>query len=527
MKKLSLILWALLSVISVSAIENQKQITLTFANDDANGIKWVTDENTVEGNKLTFKGSWKKSYWEFEEPIDVRGFKFTSVERNTVLTFEFIDVNGKTGYEHFWGNGNLGEKIFNFSDCQDCDLTQIKSIALHPRDCEQQPDQTTPYYAEFGQIILTTKTKYDKVLVNPVTNATLFPLTEGSVNTAIFGENTYDASTKTLTLEGDAHAAGWTFDSQDLSSYNKLVIELQENLGFCPHLRIRNQNAKNVQVKTGDEVTNDKTDVFYVVLPSNQTKIEIDLTANQFAYDKNPDGTTVKLDLTDIIGIYFWAWAGKRDIKLKNVYLVSAEGKVEYLVRNNTTAGKYGTICLPFAASLPSNAKIYDVVGIDSKESTKEVYLQEVNSMEAGKGYLFSSTNEQNVLFTKTGDSDDLQKALSSNGLVGTFSETTAPKDSYILVGGKWKKVTADNKNKVGAYRAWLVLDESSVVSKQVAFARGYHAFSLGDGTVTGIHSIKADSAEKVYYTIDGIRTSTPTTNGVYVKDGKKILVTK
>lgn len=528
---MSLFLLALLSVLSVSAIGNQKQITLTFANDEANGITWVADQNTVEGNKVTFKGNWSASRWEFDEPIDVRGVMFASVERNTDLTFELKDVNDKIYYVHFWGTENLGETNFNLSESQDPspDLTQIKSIAFNPRACEDQKTETAPYYATFGKMVLTIedKTKFDEVLTTPAMDASLFPLTEGGVNTKIWGENTYDASTKTLTLATDGYAAGWTFESQNLTSYNKLVIELQENLGFNPQMRFCNQTAKDVTVWENEQESMGKRDVFYVGLPSDQRKIEIDLTADNFAYDGNNSSTTVKLDLTDINSIYFWAWAGKREIKFKSVYLVNAAGEVKYLVRNNTTAAKYGTICLPFASYQPSNAKIYEVVGIDSKENPKEVYLQEVSSMEAGKGYLFQSADDENILFTKNGDADDLESATSSKGLVGTFSKATAPKDSYILVSGKWKKVTADNKNNVVAYHAWLILDDALVVPEQVASARGYNVMSLGDGTVTGINSVKVDSAEGAYYTIDGIRTSTPFKNGIYVKNGKKILVTK
>jgi len=537
MKKMGLFLLALLSVLSVSAIGNRKQITLTFANDVANGITWVADQNTVEDNKLTFNGSWSASRWEFDDPIDVRGLMFASVERNTELTFELKDVNDNIYYVHFWGTKNLGKTEFNLSENQNTDLTQIKSIAFNPRACEGLETETAPFYATFGKIVLTIedKTKYDEVLTIPATDASLFPLDSDDDLQKYWEGYTYDASTKTLNMSKPGCNAGWKFASQDLTSYSKIVIELEEVMGFSPQLRIYTQSSKTLPVwKNGD---NGKTESqegrseFSINLPYDQKYIEVDLQNTEFEYLDNEDNDNIKhtttLDRKDVNGVSFWAWVENKQIKFKSVYLVSAAREVKYLVRNNTTTEKFGTISLPFASSKPSNAKIYEVVGIDSKENPKEVYLQEISDVEAGKGYVFQSTDDQNIQFTKNGEADDLESAASSIGLSGTFSATTAPKDSYILVSGKWKKVTADNKNKVRAYRAWLVLDDALVVPEQVALARGYQVMDLGDGMVTGIYSVKVDSAEDVYYTIDGIRISSPTKKGVYVENGKKILVTQ
>ena len=142
-------------------------------------------------------------------------------------------------------------------------------------------------------------------------DASLFTLTAGGVNTTIWGDNNgYDATTKTITIGADGNAVGWTYDpAKNLSDYKKLVIELQEALGFYPQLRFSSATAK----ATGQSV-------HYIGLPSDQTKIEIDLTAAQFTYD-GAEGATVALDLTDITGIYFWAWAGEQQIKLNKVYL--------------------------------------------------------------------------------------------------------------------------------------------------------------------------------------------------------------
>lgn len=323
MKKAFLLM--VLTVLATFGVQaKEKQVTLTFDDDAKNGITWDAALNSFSGSKLTFCGSWSASGWKFSKPVNVKGFKFASADRDTELTFEFRDSDNKVGCYHFWGPDPLGEVVFDMVALANADekpnLEKITSIMFNPRAGE------AGCYVDFGTITLTidadeegageeeggegeggTEGQYDA----------LFPLTDGALDINIWnmGEsNAYDAATKTLTLGNDGNAAGWTFEATDISAYEKLVIELQEPLGFWPQIRFRNATPK----ATGQ-------DVHYVGLPSDATKIEIDLTAEQFEYDGG-NGAKVALDLTDINAVYFWAWAGRRDIKLEKVYLVAKEG---------------------------------------------------------------------------------------------------------------------------------------------------------------------------------------------------------
>ena len=54
---------------------------------------------------------------------------------------------------------------------------------------------------------------------------------------------------------------------------------------------------------------------------------------------------------------------------------------------------------------------------------------------------------------------------------------------------------------------------------------KGYQ-LSFGEAGTTGIIPIKAESAAQGIYTLDGLRLeSVPTRKGIYIKDGKKVLV--
>ena len=76
------------------------------------------------------------------------------------------------------------------------------------------------------------------------------------------------------------------------------------------------------------------------------------------------------------------------------------------------TAGNYGTICLPKAATLFAGAEMYRLV---DKTAANGIVIKEVDAMEAGHPYIFRATDSQLVV-TLTGDEEAAQAV---NGLVG------------------------------------------------------------------------------------------------------------
>ena len=193
------------------------------------------------------------------------------------------------------------------------------------------------------------------------------------------------------------------------------------------------------------------------------------------------------------------------------------------LIRENTTADKYGTICLPFAASVPSNATVYDVVGVNSKDAPSELYLQSVDALEAGKAYVFQSSDAEDITFTKTGTEDNLISPAAADNLIGQFSGSAyVPIDSYILSGNQWKKVVSASSNIVKNYRAYLTLTESLVVP--ASDVRADVIMDLSDGTATDIQTVHGEGfMVKDYYDMSGRRVAKPT-KGMYIVNGKKIL---
>ena len=510
---------ALLAVVGVQAAAVQKQITLTFADDAANGITWVAGSNTVDGTKVTFSGDWSASGWEFDAPVHVTGFTISSLTKDVPLTLEFKDADNKVNYEHQWdGNKanvyeNANELAFGLTETT-ADWKKITSIKFNPRHRGSDTDSEKGSYVTFGTITLTIEvTGYDEVFSIPSKYPQDLSTFEVFYNYGTTAD--WNFSTNTLTAVNINGQYGLRNLALTVADYDKLVVKYTfiDAKPWYTMFRVDNGGDPYYGVWTDAEnIGEEKT-------------IEIDLTSGLTA--NNLDGTGETTAITTISRIYFFSM-GDGKIKISDIYLQKGDAPVYYLVRNNTAADQYGTICLPFAASKPSNATVYDVVGYSKTgDNPSALYLQAVDALEAGKAYMFKSTDAEDITFTKTGtDADLASPAASVNMLHGQFSGTDyVPVDSYIFVGTKWKKVTVANQNTVSNYRAYLTLTDDLLTTAPVNAA----VLTLGfnDGETTGIGATLVNSEEikdKSYYDLQGRRVSQPT-KGIYVKNGKKVII--
>lgn len=161
--------------------------------------------------------------------------------------------------------------------------------------------------------------------------------------------------------------------------------------------------------------------------------------------------------------------------------------------------------------------------------------LQPVDGLlEAGKPYFYMAVdkigknNEAevcNVNFFRADLEDyDVVVPIESNGLIGTFIDTTAPQgdDIYVLNNNKLYYTTGASVN-VAAGKAYL--DMSKV--KNVAEAR----ITLGIDEATGIHQVEngalrvgnGTSTAAHYFNLQGQRVTQPA-KGIYIVNGKKIV---
>ena len=125
-----------------------------------------------------------------------------------------------------------------------------------------------------------------------------------------------------------------------------------------------------------------------------------------------------------------------------------------YYVRDGLFNGKYGTICFPYATSETDGARFFSI----EKKYTeggllKGIGLVEVQTLEAGKPYIYHATAEQFVLFYDE-ESVAAPSAGVFNGLIGTFDYTVIPVGDWYIKDNGLKLAGEDCH--ASAYRAYI-----------------------------------------------------------------------
>ena len=331
----------------------------------------------------------------------------------------------------------------------------------------------------------------------------------------------YDAATHKFTN------GGWTFASPvDMSNWDYLVITT-----------INNASAASCKISIADNDGNSVT--------GDQYKGSVAGTGNDMYLDRWNHQNAIRISMDylrankglDISKIKSLTFAdnngGDIVISIANVYLTDynntkinggyPDGDVK---RAYNATGKFGTICLPYKASC-AGAVIYEIAG----KTASGITLSEVTGLlEAGKPYFYVSSDEvgqdnagtvRNVNFFQADlDAYNAASPVENNGLIGTFSNITAPKgdDIYVLSNGQLYNVDSDVT--VGANKAYV--DVSKISSSP---APG--VVELDFNEPTGIETVANNqelNANSKFFNLAGQRVAQPT-KGLYIVNGKKVLV--
>ena len=237
-------------------------------------------------------------------------------------------------------------------------------------------------------------------------------------------------------------------------------------------------------------------------------------------------------------GYIFDGWYAAADFSGAAVTKVNANTKgtlyakwKEDAYTRDVTSGNYGTICLPKGSKQTSGAIFYELAYKDARY----VYLDQVNTLEAGVPYIFKATgNLLKVVYNAT----EVATAGNHNGLYGTFVDiqdaaTSDPNNvlegNYLLVSNTIKKCGASCK--VLANRAYIKLEE---IPNSASAAPGRNRVSMkyeGENEATGLDNITEDSniapALQGTYDIMGRKLTEPSTTGFYIVNGKKVIIMK
>ena len=192
--------------------------------------------------------------------------------------------------------------------------------------------------------------------------------------------------------------------------------------------------------------------------------------------------------------------------------------EVQNIYSRDVVAERYGTICLPHAvpAGAYTGAKIYKVVSFAEIEK-KNLLLEEVDAMEAGKPYFFYAEKER-IQFIYTGE-----EALASNekGLYGTIEgEKVKGQGFYVLQKNVLRPTynaatDTDVEVEVGANRAYLCIKD--VPSYEgVALSPRHRVMGVqgAPSVATDIDQLQVEEMQNTKLLIDGT---------LYILRGEKI----
>ena len=184
-----------------------------------------------------------------------------------------------------------------------------------------------------------------------------------------------------------------------------------------------------------------------------------------------------------------------------------------YTTTINTTA-KAGTLCLPFAATIPVGVEAWTLNYTAGKEAVKATEV--TTTIPANTPVLLNGNGSAD--FTGSSVDIDADATNVSGALTGVFNATTVPENSYVLQNGTngigFYKVTSDNIV-ANPFRAYLTADGLGAPSLHIIFPE--------EGDVTGIESVKAAEVKGEFFNLAGQRVAQPA-KGLYIVNGKKVI---
>ncbi len=226
---------------------------------------------------------------------------------------------------------------------------------------------------------------------------------------------------------------------------------------------------------------------------------------------------------------------------------VKATG-VNVLVNRTLTKDVWNTICLPFTmtkdqaeAAFGSDAKIVSFTGweptIDEetlipsaiKLSFSTYTMNALKKFKAGNLYMVKpsqtiesfSVNGVNIVK----DITPTTKADEAYGLNATFTgslvKTTVPNKALFLNGNKFYYSNGSTVTK--GMRGWFALD--AVLDEAVEVGSRVFIVIDDNGETTKIEALRENTDDGDYYNLNGMKVVYPTVKGVYIKNGKKVVV--
>ena len=204
--------------------------------------------------------------------------------------------------------------------------------------------------------------------------------------------------------------------------------------------------------------------------------------------------------------------------------------EVNYVsVKRTLKADEWSTVCLPFSmnseqlsTAFGGDVRVAEFTGYSRRDGAISINFTDVKAMEANHPYIIKVTKDM----TRFGVSDvaiNPQNPVSSPSLntsfVGTYTASTIiPVGGLFLSSNKFWYSTGSSQSK--AFRAYFDLAD-----KVANLDASRIVLSFGDGTVTEIEDIGRNYGEDWLFDLQGRRIKKTPGQGVYIRQGKKLLM--
>lgn len=229
-------------------------------------------------------------------------------------------------------------------------------------------------------------------------------------------------------------------------------------------------------------------------------------------------------------------------------YVNKNEPDPTYSYERNITAGRYGTIVLPYPIvrdNLEGVKSIYTIAGYTTGTDgkPKKLVLEEVEgAMVAGKPYIFLPDDNATLLVAKSWSaaSTSVNKPLGGqecNGMVGVFDKVTINALLLRLFPGTFFMLSENKLRKCGegsyvdANRAYfdkrympLLTEVQAAAVKGVVFGFEEGDETLGISTVENTDQRSTGTLQSPMFDLNGRRLSSPPSHGIYIINGRKVV---
>ena len=202
--------------------------------------------------------------------------------------------------------------------------------------------------------------------------------------------------------------------------------------------------------------------------------------------------------------------------------------------------GQWNTLCLPFGIKdfngtplQGATVKMLETSDFDNETGTLTLNFKDVESIETGRPYIvkWEGDARENLVFNNVNIYALSRSTITQYvDFVGSFSPVNLKaNDKTVLFMGSGSTLYYPNADMtVGSCRALFYLKD--ITAGDPATVQGVKiVMNFGVDGTTGIVNMESKDAadkEEAWYTVDGRRLSgKPTANGIYIKNGKKMVI--